>query len=996
MITSKHFTHAGQRISHHIPTHFLKIAGSKQWNLCQMRFLTNLSFISINTLGEMPSKLWKEADAGSKSSMLSKETSETSDHVDVRDIPTDSNDFSRLLNWCIQTKALAGGKALHAHMIKAAFNSDSFLINRLLDMYAKCELVADARQLFDEMANRNAFSWNAMIAGYNRWGDIVNARQLFDKMPERDEVSWNMMIKAYALHGNGGEALNAFWQMQWAGFKPDQFTFTSVLKACLTTQEQGNQIHADIIRTGYDSNVFVGSALVDMYAKHGSIKNARRVFDKIPERNEVSWNVMISGYAQNQHGEEAFKLFCQMQSTNVKPDQVTFTSVLRACASLEALEYGKQVHTHIIKTEFELNVFAGSALIDMYAKCRSLEDAHLVFDRMPDQNVVSWTTLIAGYAQQQRGLEALQLFGQLQKTNVAPDHLTFASVLNACADVPTREQGKQLHAHIVRKGFKSNVVIGNTLVDMYAKCGDVERARQMFNEMAERDGVSWNAMIAGYSRHAHDVEALKLLRDIQQAGIKMTQFTFTSILNTCANMLLLKQGKQVHAHIIRTGFESNVFVGSAIVDMYAKCGSIEDARLVFDKMPDRDDVSWDSMITEHARSGHGQQVLELFWQMQCIGLKLTQITCVNVLSACANLAALEQGKQIHAYIIRTGFESNDYVGSALVNMYAKCGSIDYAQDVFDNILDRNSVLWTVMITGYAQNGFGEEAIHLFEQMQQAGMKPDHVTFIGVLSACSHAGLVDKGLRYFNFMTQRYCIAPRIEHYACIVDLLGRAGKLDEADNIINGMPFEPDAFIWATLLGACRIHGNMELGKHAAECHIELEPQNAAPYVVLSNIYAAAGMWDDVAKTREMMTERGVKKKPGCSWIRIKNTVHAFVIEDNSHPQSEEIYATLDTLAGQIKDAGYVPDTNFVLHDVEEERKEHNLFHHSEKLAIAFGLLSTPSGTPIRIVKNLRVCGDCHNATKFISKMTGRKIVLRDANRFHHFEDGTCSCGDYW
>jgi pentatricopeptide repeat protein len=329
-------------------------------------------------------------------------------------------------------------------------------------------------------------------------------------------------------------------------------------------------------------------------------------------------------------------------------------------------------------------------------------------------------------------------------------------------------------------------------------------------------------------------------------------------------------------------------------------------------------------------------------------------------------------------------------------MYSKCGSIEDAFQTFDVMSERNVISWNAMIAGCAQHGCGKEALKLFAQMPQAGIEPDHISFVSALSACSHSGLVDEGLQLFDSMCRDYCIAPREVHYACMIDLLGRAGRLDEARDFMKTIPFAPDAYVWGALLGACRLYGNIDLGKHAAECLFQLEPHNAAKYVLLSNIYAAAGRWDDVAKVRKIMKDRGVQKQPGCSWIEVKNKVHTFMVEDKSHPQTEEIYSTLEELARQMEAAGYVPDTNFVLHDVEMEQKEHSLYHHSEKLAIAFGLISTLPGLPVRIIKNLRVCGDCHTATKFISKIVEREIIIRDANRFHHFKDGLCSCGDYW
>eukprot|EP01018_Ginkgo_biloba_P017565 Gb_32051 [translate_table: standard] len=491
-------------------------------------------------------------------------------------------------------------------------------------------------------------------------------------------------------------------------------------------------------------------------------------------------------------------------------------------------------------------------------------------------------------------------------------------------------------------------------------------------------------------------EALDILQVMDQRGIRVDSRTYASLLQECINTNAVEEGKRVHVHMINTGFEPDVYLRTKLVIMYAKRGSLEYARHMFDKMSERNVVSWNAMIAGYAQGGHAEEALSLFYQMRGAGMKPDQFTFPSILRACASIVSLEQGKQVHACIVKGENSSNIVLGSALVDMYAKCGSIEDARQVFDKMSERNVVSWTAIITGYGKHGRGKEVFQLFEQMQQEGLKPNYVTFLAILSACSHGGLLNEAWHYFESMSRDYCIKPRVEHYSCIVDLLGRAGRLDEAHDFINKMPFEPHAPIWGTLLGACRMHVNMELGKIAAERLFYLDPQNAGKYVVLSNIYAAAGRWDGVSKVRKLMKDRGVKKEPGCSWIEIQKQVHSFLVGDRSHPQTEEIYATLETLSGKLKEAGYVPETNFMLHDVEEEQKERFLCYHSEKLAIAFGIISLPSTMPIRIVKNLRVCGDCHTAIKFISRIVGREIILRDSNRFHHFKWGLCSCGDYW
>eukprot|EP01018_Ginkgo_biloba_P032323 Gb_32256 [translate_table: standard] len=588
--------------------------------------------------------------------------------------------------------------------------------------------------------------------------------------------------------------------------------------------------------------------------------------------------------------------------------------------------------------------------------------------------------------------EANAILQDMEQRGIRADSVTYAEHLQGCIHMNATVEAKWVHDHITRIGM-TDIFLLNNLINMNVRFGKLENARQVFDRMPERNIVSWTTMIAAYARHGHGKEALNLFCVMHRGGTKPNMFTLSSILRACASLTSLEQ---LHAYITGTGFESDIFVGSALVDMYAKCGSLENAQNVFAKMHKRDVVVWNSIIAGYAQHGHGEESLKLFRRMQSTGMMSSQSTFASVLRSCASLAELKQGGQVHAYIIKTKFESDIIVGNALVDMYSKCGSLEDARIVFDHMQTRDVISWSAMIAGNAQHGHGKEALWLFQCMQQAGLKPNHVTFIGVLFACSNVGLVDEGWYYFNSMSQVHGITRRTEHYACMVDLLGRGGHIDEAVAFINEMQCEPDVVVWKTLLGACRIHGNMQLGKHVAERILDLEPEDDATYVLLSNIYAMSGKWDDVTKVRKLMKDRGVKKDPGCSWIEVQNRLHVFVVGDKSHPQIEAIYTELKKLIVHIKEAGYVPDTNFVLHDVEHEHKEHSLYYHSEKLAIAFGLMTTPPGIPIRVMKNLRVCGDCHTAAKLISKIAGREIVVRDANRFHHFKDGLCSCGNYW
>ncbi|KAJ7250553.1 hypothetical protein O6H91_19G018800 [Diphasiastrum complanatum] len=443
-------------------------------------------------------------------------------------------------------------------------------------------------------------------------------------------------------------------------------------------------------------------------------------------------------------------------------------------------------------------------------------------------------------------------------------------------------------------------------------------------------------------------------------------------------------------------FESDLVVGTAIVTMYGKCGSLKDARKMFDKMLERNLVSWNAMIAAYTQHGYGKEALELFKQMQLEGLHPDKVTLVSILDACASVTFLEIGRYIHAWIVNDTVNSDVSINTAVLNMYGKCGELEDAQGLFDGMPHRDTVSWNALIAAYSQHGEGAFARKLFGQMQWEGTNPNQVSLVSILSACSHAGLMEEGFHYFCAINVDHGIVPLMDHYACMVDLLGRSGRLNDACTFVMSMPFKPGAVVWMTLLGACRVYKNVELAKWAAEQLLEVDNQNDAPYVVLSNIYAAAGRWEDVVRVRTMMKERCVKRQPGRSLIEVEGKVHEFLVSDSSHLQREEIYKELQRLSYQITKVGYVPDTQLVLHDVEEEEKEDMIWEHSEKLALSFGLISTPSGTPLRIIKNLRVCSDCHTAIKFVSKVVGRDILVRDSNRFHHFQHGMCSCGDYW
>ncbi|PQP99085.1 Multi antimicrobial extrusion protein [Prunus yedoensis var. nudiflora] len=429
--------------------------------------------------------------------------------------------------------------------------------------------------------------------------------------------------------------------------------------------------------------------------------------------------------------------------------------------------------------------------------------------------------------------------------------------------------------------------------------------------------------------------------------------------------------------------------------MYAKCGEIRDARKMFDDIPHKNVVSWSGMIYGYAQVGEDEEALRLFKQALVQNLDVNDFTFSSVIRVCGNSTLLELGKQIHSLCFKTNFNLSSFVGSSLVSLYSKCGVIEGAYRVFDEIPVKNLGMWNAMLIACAQHVHTDKALDLFKQMGSAGMKPNFITFLCVLYACSHAGLVEKGQYYFALMKD-YEIEPGEQHYASLVDLLGRAGKLAEAVKIIEEMPIEPTESIWGALLTGCRIHGDTELAASVADRVFELGPVSSGLHVLMSNAYAAAGRFEEAAKARKMLRDRGMKKETGLSWVEEGNKIHTFAAGDRRHMRTKEIYLKLEELGEEMEKAGYVADTSFVLREVNREEKDQTIRYHSERLAIAFGLITFPPDRPIRIMKNLRICGDCHTAIKFMSKCSGRVIIVRDNNRFHRFEDGKCTCGDYW
>ncbi|KDP33607.1 hypothetical protein JCGZ_07178 [Jatropha curcas] len=560
----------------------------------------------------------------------------------------------------------------------------------------------------------------------------------------------------------------------------------------------------------------------------------------------------------------------------------------------------------------------------------------------------------------------------------------------------------QVHTYILKSGLQNNPLVLTKLTATSSDLHAIDYASSfLFSPESDTglyDTFLFNTIIRAYAQTNNSkVIAIFMYNLMLKYNILPNKFTYPFVLKACAGIGNLKLGKSVHGSVLKFGFADDVHVQNTMVHMYC-CGKegTEFARKVFDEMSKLDSVSWSAIIGGYARFGRSSDAIDLFRQMQIAGICPDEITMVSVLSACTDLGALELGKWVESYIEKEKVQKTVELSNALIDMFAKCGDVDKAIKLFKNMKHRTIVSWTSVIVGLAMHGRGVEAVELFEEMIRSGVAPDDVSFIGLLSACSHSGLVDKGRDYFDNMKTNFGIIPKIEHYGCMVDMLCRAGQIKKALKFVQEMAIEPNPVIWRILINACRAHGELKLGEKFSRQLIGNEPMHESNYVLLSNIYAKMLNWEKKMMIREMMDRKGIRKIPGSTMIELGNEIYEFVAGDKSHNQYKEIYEMVDEMQRKMKQAGFVPTTSEVLLDIDNEDKEDSLNTHSEKLAIAFALLNTPPGTPIRIVKNLRVCTDCHSATKFISEIYNREIIMRDRNRFHHFNNGLCSCRDFW
>ncbi|KAL4198346.1 hypothetical protein AMTRI_Chr03g139770 [Amborella trichopoda] len=818
-------------------------------------------------------------------------------------ITVDSSSLPIVLKACSNLQALEIGRRIHFDPKYSSFLKDIHVATSLIDFYCNSGL-------HDE------------------------ARKVFNGIHERDIVSYNAMISGFMKNHKPNEALTLLSQMQRDGKTPNSVTLVLLLLACneLLEHSRGKEIHCDSLRGReihcyslrnglFESNIHLGTALICFYARL-CIFISRFVFDSMRVRSVATWNAMINGYTNSGMAFEALKLFVSMQLSDFSVDSATLLPVLQSCLDVENFEFGEQVHQLGIKHGFQGLKFIETSLINFYSKSGKLKSACQVFDRLQSRDIASWNAMISAYTHWGCHEEAISLFTKMQVEGIKGDSATFGSMFTIFSYSRGLDNGKAIHGYVIKSGMDVDVLIGNALLSLYGECNCLEASLSLFTNMRETDIVSWNTVILTYAREGMSKVALNLYKELEITDLKPNCFTMVAILEAFSDEPFLSLGKSVHAHIIRHGFgEGDPQLWTALVDMYMNCGDPNMARALFESRSSstRDVVMWNAMIAGYVDNDLPKDALSLFHSMieekQPIP---NSVTMINVLPSCALLAALQHGKCIHAYLLRCGLDSktNASIDNALITMYAKSGSMEHAKKLFDRMVRRDIISYNAMIACYGMHGHIDMALSLFSQMQKEGLRPTGVTFVLVLSACSHGGLIKKGWEFFESMFRDYGIEHEVVHYSCMVDLLGRAGHLDEARNFIESMPIKPDASLCRALLGACRVYPNIEMAIWASTKLFELEPDNAGNYVLLSNIYAATGHWNIVKMLRLMIRYRGLKKDPGSSWICLRNQVHAFTAGNKSHPQRSLIHAKLEDLNENVSEMGYVPDTSSVFYEL--------------------------------------------------------------------------------
>lgn len=682
----------------------------------------------------------------------------------------------------------------------------------------------------------------------------------------------------------------------------------SLLRVCTSAKslKQAKLLHQRTLALGLQSDVVLCKSLINVYFACKDHSSARLVseYNNIDVRSDVYiWNSLLSGYAKSSMFNEALEAFRRLLNCDVcVADSYTYPNVIKACGALGGEFRGRMIHALVVKSGHVCDVVVASSLVGMYAKFDLLGDSVQVFDEMPERDVACWNTVISCFYQSGEAEKALELFDRMERSGFEPNSVSLTVAISACSRLLCLERGKEIHRKYVKNRFESDEYVSSALVDMYGKCGCLEMAREVFEHMPRKSLVACNSMIRGFVGRGDSKSCVEILSRMIIEGTRPSQTTLTSILMACSRSSNLGHGKFVHGYVIRSFVDADVFMNCSLIDLYFKCGEIKLAETIFAKTQKDVVESWNVMVSGYVSVGNWFKAIEVYDEMVSAGVKPDVVTFTSVLPACSQLAVLEKGKRIHLSINESALETDELLMGALLDMYSKCGDVKEASRIFKSMPKKDVVSWTVMISAYGSHGQPREALHRFDEMQKFGVKPDGVTFLAILSACSHAGFIDEGIKFFSQMSSIYGIKRQIEHYLCLIDILGRAGRLLEAYDILQQKPeTRDDAELLRTLFSACCLHRDHSLGDRIARLLLERYPDDASKYTVLFSMYASCESWDAAREVKLKMKEVGLKKKPGCSWIEINEQVCHFFAEDRSHPQAENVYECLALLSGHIQ-----------------------------------------------------------------------------------------------
>ncbi|QHO36267.1 hypothetical protein HN51_029591 [Arachis hypogaea] len=737
-------------------------------------------------------------------------------------------------------------------------------------------------------------------------------------------------------------------------------------------------------------------ALVDTVSS-GSMQHAHSLFDKMSHSNTFHWNLMIRGYTDNGFFLHALNLYLTMRFQGVPADHFTYPFVLKACGGLLDFREGEKVHGSLFKMGLAKDLYVCNSLIGMYGKFGHIDSAVKVFEEMPLPDLVSWNSVVGAYLMVQQYFTSLKWFRTMFQAGIRPNKFSLINALEACSHCFYNLWGREVHCYALKMGFESDVMIQTSLLDMYSKCRLLSYAERIFDGISSKNIVAWNAMIGAYVLNGQPIQAFDSLENIlKDDKLAVDNVTLINLLPSCAQLGAVLQGKTIHGLAIRKGFLPHPVLETALLDMYGEFGILKLAEVTFDQMMDKNLITWNAMIAAYVQNDWYRKALKLFEELLSGYLKPDTVTIASILPAYANLASLRECRQIHGYILKLNFHLNNFVSNSIMYMYASCGDLALACRIFREMACRDIISWNTIIMAYAIHGMGRMSIELFSEMKSRGIEPNDSTFVSLLSACSNSGLVKEGWAYYNSMKLDYGIEPKIEHYGCMLDLIGRTGNLDQALSFIEEMPLLPTARIWGSLLNASRNKGNIELAELAAERILSIKHDNTGCYILLSNMYAEAGRWEKVEHIKSIMKKKGLEKTLPCSTVETKFRLHRFTNKQRSHDESAMVYEVLDIISRNMDHGKCIHSATKFKPSELASKKANSPENHSVRLAICFGLISTKLGDPVLVRKNTRICEDCHVAAKRISHITRREIIVGDPKVFHHFRDGYCSCGDYW